>query len=466
MKIDAYSFAAIAWACMGSLACTLGTDNGGEILDGTDSGVAPLPTDDSAGDSSGSDGSDGGDSGQVSQGCINDDACGDLAVCVQGECMALGFGECINADPACGNGQLDALEECDGGVDCEATCLAWIDGGGLASSLRVVDMAVTPTLEVAAAFDPMTGLAVAAIVAPGADPVSNIPIGTTITTPHAIAADEMDNLYVVGQFADGTAAPTAVVASYAPDGTQRWAQTLGAPHARDVVVDADRVIVAGGSEPGDDVPDAVVWVFDGDGNLQYEIGTSLDQRMVTAVLPVGSDIVGLVRREGGGTSAADRLVYWENDTALWTRPLALHDSFPLDLRVLEPDGAGGFWVGGSSSRYPLLTHTDADGNVLERNRCIGDREGTITRLDVSDTGRLAFGAIIDEDVDFPTSWFGVVDGGVTTFGRNPGLNPESEPIFDGSTPASVRWTPKGWLQVVSTPFTASAGSDWEELFSP
>ncbi|MEM7155672.1 MAG: hypothetical protein AAF799_22675 [Myxococcota bacterium] len=465
MKIDACSFAAIAWACLGSLACTLGTDNGGEIVEGTDSGVAPLPTTNADG-SSGSDESGQADSGGGSGGCGWDEDCGDLSVCVGGECMAIGYGDCIGVDPECGNGELDALEECDGGGDCEATCLGWIDGGSLQTSIRVVDMAVTSTGEVAAAFDPATGLAVAAVLSEGAQPELTIPIDATITTPTAVAADAADNLYVVGQFADGTASPIAVVASYAPDGSERWAQTLGAPEALDVVVDGDRVIVAGGSSQHDVIPESVVWTFDLDGASLYEIATSLDQRLVTAVIPAGPDIIGLVRPQSTASEGADRIIYWENDLSLSTWRIELHDSFRPELRVIEPDGAGGFWVGGSASRYPMVVHCDSQGNVIERNRCIGGREGAVTQLAISDTGRVAFGAIIDEDVDFPSSWFGVLDGGVTTFGRNPGMNPKSDLVFDGSTPASLRWSVEGWVQLTSTPFASSSGSNWEELFSP
>lgn len=108
------------------------------------------------------------------------------------------------------------------------------------------------------------------------------------------------------------------------------------------------------------------------------------------------------------------------------------------------DGAGGVWLGGDLDGGPWMIRYDAAGAEVDRFACFGDTAGWVTDLALGPDGRLAVGVnVTDGPLPIPISqpWIAIVEDGIVTSGVTLGDSDGSVSIYD------LQWRADGRLVV-------------------
>lgn len=438
--------------------CILGTEDGGAITAGTseDGGEQSVGSTTAMPDTS-----DGQSSGVVA-GCTVDDECPDGEVCSDGSCVPEGAPGCpLLGEPSCGNGVIEAGEECDGGDDCDPSCVGYYDGLGSTIDLRITHAAMRPDAMVAAIGDDAVTSEVVVARLESIAITGATPLGPWMSEARRIAVTDSGRTYAVGSLGLEVGTVASVVALDA-DGAVLWSNDeLGAEVATDVFADDTMVVIGGGIEGGPALADSVLWVLDPGGAVLAQVPASAELRFLTALTKTGGELVGL----GEAFSAPTRVIRWDvSGVELWSRPAAEEGEPDAVLDVIVPDGAGGTWAGGEFGEVPLLLHHDADGIEVDRIECIGGATGRIERLALSAEGRIAMGmSLYDGGVGTP--WFAVLTAGAIDVGRTPHLSPGIPSSAEPGHPSAVLWSPDGSLHMGSHD-VGDATSSWDIFFTP
>lgn len=348
-------------------------------------------------------------------GCIVDDDCGDALRCQDGTCVAIAdLPVCAQAAGAtCGDGRIDAPEECDGGSACSecrttAPPSTWISGEGVT---RLVPTDAGGALAVVGQYDDRT---LRAYDADGAQ-VWSQPIAEQ---PRDLAADPVGNAYVVGSVGIEpvpTGAPW--IASWDPSGAVRWSIPTATEGVFEVVAADARRVVAGGLVGRGTEARARLVSFAADGTPQW----SIDEPMLAAFegAALVDDGVAATGVRATDTTDVPELVRFDDAGALrWA--IELPDDGESDghrpARVAD-DGDGGTWTFGQVDGGPWAVRHDRDGVELARLDCLGSATGWVERIDVGPQGQLAIGAYLYADPPSHGSsvaWFAIVEGDTIT----------------------------------------------------
>ena len=406
--------------------------------------------------------SDGQSSGVVGD-CTSNDECPDGEVCSDGGCVPEAAPGCpLLGGPSCGNGMIEAGEECDGGADCDPSCVGYYDGIGSTIDLRLTHAAMRPDGVLLAIGDDAATSEVSVARIESLAITSSTSLAPWMSEARRIAVTDTGRIYAVGSL-DLELGTVASVVALGADGTVLWSNDeLGAEVATDVFADDTMVVVGGGVEGGGAEPAGfVLWVLDPDGALLGQVPASPDLRYLGALTKSGGELVGL----GEAPSAPTRVIRWDaSGVELWSRPAAEEGEPDAVLNVVVPDGAGGTWAGGAFGEVPLLVHHDAAGVELDRIECIGGAVGEIERLALSPEGRIAMGmSLYDGGVGTP--WFAVLTAGAIDIGRTPHLIPDLPSSSEPGEPSAVLWAPDGSLHMGSHDVGDSASS-LDVFFSP
>lgn len=394
------------WALgLGLAACTADTKSGGEIVDGTGSGS---------------------DSGTSSSGDSSEGSTG-------------GVDDCI-AEPVCGNGRIDVIEECDGAEGCgacvsaqEPTSLMNTTEFGIGTIAFAADgswLAATQAFEgepiLLRRYDPA-----------GAELWSHELVDLASVRP-AVALDPAGNAYVGAALQaaeDDPAFPW--VAAWDAAGTPSWS-VLGADEGlfETIAADGARVVVGGGDfvEAGST---SLMRAFDAAGVEQWSLGNDGFSR-VDEVTVIGDEIVALLSRPGiteGNTSVTiarfDLLA-----TQRWAVEIAADEPPVIGRWGVVTDGADGSWTFGARLRSPYVVHQDRDGAIVEELGCIGGAGGMVVGLAVGPQAQLALAITTETSVDQNyrlDAWFPVVAGGEIVEATH----------FDSSTRTAIAFA-TGW----------------------
>lgn len=349
----------------------------------------------------------------VCVGCIVDDDCGGALQCQDGTCVAIdGLPVCAQAaGSTCGDGRIDAPEECDGGPacsDCRTTAPAapWIAGEGIT---RLVPTDAGGALALVGQYDErmLRSYGVDGTEA-WAQPVAE--------QPWDLAVDPAGNAYVVGSAPiDPVPAGAPWIASWDPSGAPRWSLpsvTEGVLVA--VAADATRV-VAGGLVGGGTDARARLVALTADGAPQW----SIDDPMLAAIEGVGLVDDGVAVTGVRATTEVFELLRFDADGTLrWAVELP-DDGEPDGRRPphVAGDRHGGTWTFGEFDGGPGAVRHDRDGVELARLDCLGNATGWVERVDVGPAGQLALGvyAFSDPPSHGPgLAWFAIVDGDTIT----------------------------------------------------
>lgn len=449
----------IALLGLSGVACIIGTETGGEVVEEGSTGETKDPPPSETGDDS--DGDHGASDGILPD-CMVDADCADPELmCVGGDCVPASAPICPPAaDLVCGNGIIEAPEDCDGGDQCDDQCEGFFAGFGTGTSLNILDLAARPDGRyVAIGYDGGLASNQIEITTEDGSFIGSASVDPYITEPRAVATNDSGTIVAVGISTAQRAGALAVDEL----GNELWAlEELGANVATDVATNGTHFVVAGGNED-DTIPDSVLWFIEPDGSVIGEVSTNLGARLVSAVAfadqneAVGAAWPDPSRHPFAGASILTR---WDLlGASVWTQPIA-PEGEAAEINAIVPDGAGGTWAGGATAGGPLLIHHDHNGNTIERLDCPGGRIGTIRTLALSGTGRLALGLSIDAGAPLPEVWFAALTNGVIDFGHTPEVDPMAQ------IPSGLAWHPDGSLIVVASASDLAQPSSWELFFMP
>ncbi|MBL4687215.1 MAG: hypothetical protein JKY37_21640, partial [Nannocystaceae bacterium] len=318
-------------------------------------------------------------------GCKTWEDCPSGEVCWRDDCIdPQDAPRCLGVEaPVCGDGVIGALEECDGGRDC-ASCetksapLYWwsYDATSIERTIASPD---------GGSFAVQSG-ALRRFASDGG-------LHWTVTYPQtgsAIAVDAQGVVYIAG----GNIIPIAEtkgpwLASWTPDGTQRWSNESVEP-GRYACVDADTSrVVVGGVAPQSNTPQKRGFVaqYDSHGALMWSTKI-VTTNAVTDIALAGTQTLALASAVDPWW-ARQLLRFDETGVLVQTVELSTVDDYIEHASGLVHDGAGGSWIWGRHQGGPVVVHYDEQGRETERLECLGRTTGELTHLAVGPSGELA-----------------------------------------------------------------------------
>jgi hypothetical protein len=366
---------------LGLAACVPGTKSGGLILGETDSDGSDDESDDG-------------------------DATGAAAAC--------------HAEPVCGNGVVEALEECDGSDGCDAcssaaTPTVLTQGGGIGAIAFAPDgswLATTQELEGAPLF-------VRRYDAAGVELWSH-ELLVRADSGGDVLLDAGGTAYVASGISTSPEQPTHPwVGAWDPAGVPLWSVEGPDPgHFVGITVAGDR-IAAIGADTVDDEASSLIRVFDASGAEQWSLGDD-SLAWLTGAAFVGDELVVAGNRDGEIDDDAGYLRRYDDlATMLWSLELPNQDGLPRPAWGVIADRAGGTWTSGWSNAAPYAVRHDRDGNELEVLDCFGDDVGGVSQMAIYGEDRLALAIGYQDGEGGYLAWFATVEAGevvsATTF---------------------------------------------------
>jgi hypothetical protein len=374
-------------------------------------------------------------SGVRCHGCTTWQDCPTDLLCWRSECYVpdeLPLCHAISA-PVCGDGEIGALEECDGGAGC-TECRRDAGRDVLIHDARIDDLHVgddgvmltRDNADVITRWDSR------------GTPIWSAPTELSVSS---FATDAAGAIYLAGTARGVIGFPR--VDAWETDATPRWTAADPEPGVRFVVAADDTRVVVGGFTEQDNSP----W---GRGFLaQYDLdGTVAWSRK----LPEWSQAGAVVLDAGVATVLGVHLyrpIPWtlqrrgDAGEAEWSRDLQL-DPNATSLSGLVGDGAGGTWIYGRLDEGPWALHHDAAGAEVGALECFGRTTGRIHDAAVSPAGAIAF-AVLVAPGPIPTPghrlWIAVLEGRDVTGGVVYDVGDER---WD---PIGLGWRPDGRLAI-------------------
>lgn len=335
----------------------------------------------------------------------------------QGDSDTEGAAACAAA-PACGNGVVDALEECEGAEACNECSstqapIAWIDGDGEIDPIAVGSddtvFALTQSSESEYTLRHYDGS--------GDELWSEVP--TDDLGIIALALDDAGNAYAAGmqQVDPGGPQANAWISAWDATGAPSWTFTsTELAFFADVTAADDRVAAAGGNRDGVDLT-ARLQLFDLDGTSAWTVvDDGLDVFSNAAI--VGTDVV-VTATLGEVDTTLSR--YDGEGVLRWSVDLPVGEmEGPIGgtrAQGVIADGGSGTWTYGTTSQAPWAVHHDADGNEIASYDCIGGMNGRVDGATVDDDGRLALAITVEllvDEVTYSQAWFPVFAGDEVT----------------------------------------------------
>lgn len=447
----------LALLCLPAAACILDTKNGGEVQE-------------TLGDGSNDAESGEDDGGPALDECTGAADCDDPThVCAFGTCQPPAAGCSANA-PICGNGIVEAFEECEGDIACNE-CVK-LDQASMPKqgSLSVTAVAEIPGGRFAAvgrlASDPQT--VSVAVMNSDLDEVAITTLGSSIAIPMDIAAGPNDTILVagVGSAPIGQDGPIAVVA-LDDTLTELWTvPDLGVGEVGDVVsinADATRIVVGGMASWSSG--NVLAWL-DATGSVLQTAPPPLatgDVAVNAVLIPGGT--AGLVVDLSTDTGLPDTaLVLWD-DAGQATLTTDLGDAGAATIVehiAAAPDGS--VWVAGFTDGESFLAQYDEQLVELGRVQCLGGAGASITALDVSAAGDV--GLAIAGALDHDATWYATVSSSGQLYAGwhagPPAAPPGTLPTTSGR---AYLWTTNGTPLVVYDAADGEA-SIWRDLWTP
>jgi hypothetical protein len=356
--------------------------------------------------------------------CRDDEHCGELR-CIDGSCYGCDVHDecpaellcwnsycreqdevprCVTLDaPVCGDGEIEALEECDGGPGCTA-CVSgsspepWIVADGI--------HALEPTIDGARVVldgDPHR-------LARYSNEGEVVWAVEMEHTSRRLAVDASGATYVVGtnDFAQGTSfAPW--LAAWDEDGAPLWSieGTSVGLHAG-IDVDDVRIVVGGWAEQTNSpFPRGLVAQYGLDGALQWSEKLAAFEA-ANAVVLIGEHAA--VLAQPIQLYSARTLLRLDADgTTLWSVDVSPPDAGNWAPNAVMHDGSGGTWIHGEHDAGPWAARHDADGREIDRLECFGGTTGPVTNLAVGPGGDVAI-AVQVEGTAPARPWIALFDG--------------------------------------------------------
>ncbi len=364
-------------------------------------------------------GAGGGTEGTIAPDCTVDADCDDGLVCQMGVCVPDSSGGCaaLVVAPSCGDGVREGAEECDGGRDCDATCMGTEPDAFVRIEpdvwMEAVAVGTAPTSVVGAGESTASAWAVA-MDSSGAQQWMATPSGTDVIV-RDVTVDERGVIHVVGAQGD-QADRQWWVASLGPDGQELWASPPGIEgQAHGVAADGTGNVMVVGSTGGE----GTLRVFDGSG-IETETLVAAGTTDLRGVVSMGlEDHVAVGFDQGQGTAFVGR---WTGGTWAWTvNPPALGPGPDALYDVART--ADGIVAGGVADGGPwLLAHGD-DGEPQWVESCVGNLLGRIVSVTALDVSSVAVaGEWRPAPADPPRPWLAVVgEGGRVTWSRSVSL---------------------------------------------
>jgi hypothetical protein len=400
-----------------------------------DTGIFPMTSSSTGSGSDGSGGATGDTSGSSEDDCRDDADCGDLR-CIDGACYGCMTRDDCPADqqclsdycrdvddvplcvgleaPVCGDGVIGALEECDGGPECDDCSRTVVSQTWIAASEQVSKIVPTADGGGVAIRNDDPELLVRYDEAGSA--VWSIELEHAV---NGLAVDAAGNTYVAGRRAlEDQAIFAAWIMAVAVDGTPTWSVEENAEGGYGPIdVEGARVLVGGSTEQSNSPwRRGVVALYAVDGALIWSQKLAGYEHVTAAVFVDGEAAV-LVE---GFTSLTGRTLLRLDDTGAlrWSVDVVPIDTgYPYGPRRLVHDGAGGTWIAGEDQEGPWAVRHDRDGRELERLDCIGSTAGDTTHFAVGPAGQLAIAVLVTDGpvaVADPTPWIAVMDAGTIT----------------------------------------------------
>lgn len=262
----------------------------------------------------------------------------------------------------------------------------------------------------------------------------------------AIAVDAAGVAYIAGTSIIPVAeTPGPWLASWNPDGTQRWSSE-GTEFGRYYTVFADTTrVIAGGATPQSNTPQlrGLIAQYDEAGAAQWST------KIVTATAITD------VALAGAQTLALANAVHpwwaWEllrlddSGSLLWSVALSpSHEDYIARVSGLAHDGEGGSWVWGERQNGPWAVRHDAQGREIDRLDCFGSTAGGLTHLAVGPAGELAVSILVTNGpipITRAKPWVARIEDGSVVSGA---VFDDGDAILRG---VSLNWKPDGRLAV-------------------
>jgi hypothetical protein len=359
-----------------------------------------------------------------------------------------------NPAPSCGDGSIDAPEECEAGASCDA-CVSTaqettlIGQHGLGPVVIATDGSSFAHVELDAdrylrRYSPE-----------GVESWSTLLEADEFVS--AAVIDATGNAYVAG--IDGAPPYRPWLSSWDVGGALRWS-TEAAENGSfySCTSDATRLVAVGYRGDGDENA-GLVQVRDLDG---IEVWTMVEPsaQWIRGVAFVGAEIavtaVGVERTPDLDDS---KLMRYDEDGALrWSLDLPPDDAQSQAAYGVIADGMGGTWTFGRAGVGPYAVHHDGEGDELEVLDCVGAATGWVhaAALDRGDRLTLAIQMNLDE-ANETRAWFPTIEDGVvvqaTSFRNDSELS---------AGPLAVQWRDDGAL-VLGWGRSGEEGGTYSEL---
>lgn len=371
----------------------------------------------------------------VCEGCVTYEDCADGLVCWGTRCILPSDAPtCAGiAAPVCGDGEIGALEECDGSPgcnDCRAdhTLTEWFDAEDVDSLVMLADGG--------ALFVGRFPVTLTRVDASG-DTVWSVMTESRLS----YASDATGLIYGAGS---ATLRKTGFSYIEALDdvGAVEWSAMEPSPgHHNVIAADAGRVLVGGITEQANAADDrALLAQYDTGGTLQWS--RKVDE---------WSSIIGVATDDDDAVVLAAPLYLaypWSLERiddageTVWRVPLAPDLSPPVDPYGMTGDGSGGSWSFGDRDAGAWAVRHDATGDEIDRLECFGNTTGWITHLAVSPSGVTAIAVLATTGplpLAQPRPWIALLEDGVVTGGIALGEDGHADRLFD------LRWRADGRL---------------------